>query len=85
MKKACIIFLCLGIIVAGVLFSGCTAKKNKQTINYQRRLQNYLPANTSGQPARTIDLSEGQKTKYDANLGPRDLNFDIKINDPYKY
>ena len=84
MKKACIIFLCLGIIVAGVLFSGCTAKNNKQTINYQRRLQNYLPAETTGS-IKTIDLSEGPKAKYDANLGPPDLNFDIKINNPYKY
>lgn len=84
MKKACIIFLCLGIIVAGVLFSGCTAKNNRHTINYQRRLQNYLPADTTG-ASGTIDLSDGTKTKYDANLGPQELNFDIKIQNPYKY
>ena len=81
MKKACIFLLCLGIIAAGVLFSGCTSKSSKQTINYNRRLQKYLPANSTG----TIDLSEGPRTKYDANLGPQDLNFDIKITNPYKY
>lgn len=86
MKKVCIVLLCLGIIVAGVLFSGCTLKNNRQTINYQRRLQNYLPNETAGhRPTGTIDLSDGTKTRYDANLGPQELNFDIKIQNPYKY
>ena len=88
MKKACIVLLCLGIVFAGILFSGCSARKNAQTINYQRRLQNYLPStpNASTQrPSGTIDLSEGPKTKYDAKLGPKDLDFDIKIRNPYKY
>ena len=86
MKKTCIVLLCLGIIIAGVLFSGCTVKSNKQTINYQRKLQNYLPGSTAVQkPTGTIDLSDGTKTRYDANLGPQELNFDIKISNPYKY
>ena len=86
MKKTCIVLLCLGIIVAGVLFSGCTIKSNKQTINYQRKLQNYLPSEAGDKrPTGTIDLSDGTKTRYDANLGPQELNFDIKISNPYKY
>jgi hypothetical protein len=86
MKKACVVLLCIGIIAAGILFSGCTTKNGKQTINYQRKLQNYLPADSTGtRPSGTIDLSDGAKTKYDANLGPQELNFDIKIHDPYKY
>ncbi len=88
MKKACIVLLCLGIVMAGILFTGCSAKKNSQTINYQRRLQKYLPANTTSTNKTsniTIDLSEGPKTKYDAKLGPRDLDFDINIRNPYKY
>ena len=86
MKKACIISLCLGIIVAGLLFSGCSSKHSKQTINYQRKLQNYLPTDSTGKMSgRTIDLSEGPKLKYDANFGPNDLNFDITIRNPYKY
>ena len=31
----------------------------------------------------TIDLSEGPKLRYDAKFGPQDLNFDIKIINPY--
>ena len=86
MKKTCIGLLCLGIITTGVLLSGCTVKSNKQTINYQRKLQNYLPSGTTGQrPTGMIDLSEGPKARYDAKLGPHDLNFDIKISNPYKY
>lgn len=84
MKKALIVFLCLGIVVSCVLFSGCSVKSSKQTINYKRRLQNYIPAETSVQrPTGTIDLSDGQKLKYDRTLGPNDLNFDITIKNPY--
>ena len=31
----------------------------------------------------TIELSEGPKLRYNANFGPRDLNFDFKIINPY--
>ena len=87
MKKACIFLLCFGVFFAGVLLSGCAVKNNKQTINYQRKLQNYLPSDSANgyRPARTIDLSDGSRTQYDAHLGPQDLNFDIKISNPYKY
>jgi hypothetical protein len=30
-----------------------------------------------------VDLSEGPRQNYDANFGPKSLNFDIKIVDPY--
>ena len=30
-----------------------------------------------------IDLSEGPKQNYNAQLGPQNINFDIKIVDPY--
>ena len=30
-----------------------------------------------------VDLSEGPKLRYNANFGPKDLNFDIKIINPY--
>ena len=89
MKKACIVLLCLGIIVTGVLLSGCSVKSSKQTINYQRRLQNYLPSNSAGQsttskmPTSIIDLSEGPRIQYDAHLGPHELDFDVRIKNPY--
>jgi len=85
MKKTAFVLVCLGLIVAGILVSGCSAKSKSPTINYQRRLQNYLPANsTSNQNYNgTIDLSEGPKLEYNRHLGPNDLNFDIKIKNPY--
>jgi len=84
MKK--IIFVLVCFVLANVFLTGCVVKKDNQTIKYQRRLQNYLPDETSKQKQMvTIDLSEGPKMKYDANLGPQDLNFDIKIKNPYKY
>lgn len=86
MKKACLVLLCLGIIIAGIFLSGCTVD-HKKTINYQRKLQQYLPSTattTEQKPASmTIDLSEGPKTKYDANLGPQDLDFDMKLKTQY--
>ena len=30
-----------------------------------------------------IDLSEGPKLRYDSKFGPKDLNFDFKIINPY--
>jgi len=81
MKKTIFVLFCF--VLANVFLTGCSSK-DAQTIKYQRRLQNYLPTNTTTQrPNGTIDLSEGPKTKYDANLGPQDLNFDIKIKNPY--
>lgn len=84
MKK--IIFVLVCFVLANVFFTGCTIKNNSPTIKYHRRLQKYLPSNTVTQTQRqagTIDLSEGPKTKYDAKLGPNELNFDVKIKDPY--
>ena len=82
MKKTIFVLVCF--VMANVFLTGCAVKNNSQTIQYQRRLQHYLPANTSGQSQyRTIDLSEGPKTQYDAKLGPGELNFDIKIKNPY--
>ena len=82
MKKTIFVLICF--VLANVFLTGCAVKNNGQTIKYQRRLQHYLPSDAVGQrPSGTIDLSEGPKTKYDASLGPRDLNFDIKIKNPY--
>ena len=82
MKKTIFVLVCF--VMANMFLTGCAVKNNNQTIQYQRRLQHYLPANTPGQSqSRTIDLSEGPKTQYDAKLGPGELNFDIKIKNPY--
>lgn len=79
MKKFCLIFACL--IISSVLLSACTIDNGKSTIKYKRKLEKYLPSEQ--QSGAAIDLSEGPKLKYDANFGPRDLNFDIKIINPY--
>ncbi len=82
MKKKCLLVPCL--LVCCLLVTGCNFKQSsKSPINYQRRLEKYLPSETSQPSAKTVDLSEGPKTRYDAKFGPQDLNFDIKINTPY--
>ncbi len=78
MEKYCLFIVCL--LVSCLLFSGCNVKQTKSPINYQRRLEKYLPPE---KPAGTVDLSEGPKTRYDAKFGPKDLNFDIKLDTKY--
>lgn len=80
MEKKCLFIVCL--LASCILFSGCNIQSNKSPIKYQRRLEKYLP-DASPKPVKTIDLSEGPKTRYEAKFGPKDLNFDIKINNPY--
>lgn len=79
MEKKCLFIVCL--LASCVLFSGCNIQSNKSPIKYQRRLEKYLP--TEKPNTKTVDLSEGPKTRYDAKFGPKDLNFDIKIHNPY--
>ena len=81
MKK---LFLVIILLSACILFSGCQKKQERPTLDYKRKLSKYLPEfkkeyNKSGM----IDLSEGPKLRYDSHLGPKDLNFDIKINMKY--
>ncbi len=80
MEKYCLFIVCL--LVSCLLFSGCDAKQAKSPINYQRRLEKYLPSEPV-KPMGSIDLSDGPKTRYDAKFGPKDLNFDIKLNTKY--
>lgn len=81
MEKYCLFIVC--IITASFLFSGCNTKQSNNTINYHRRLEKYLPSEKVQNSGGVVDLSEGPKTRYDAKFGPKDLNFDIKINNPY--
>lgn len=80
MKKYSPLVVCL---LASVLFlCACTTKTNSP-IKYERKLGKYFEAEEKQPQAGTIDLSEGPKLKYDAKFGPSDLNFDIKIINPY--
>ena len=82
MKKLCAYLLLLSILIL------CTTSCNKQPsqkqnlIQSKRRFAEYMEPQQHKDP-NTVDLSEGPKLKYDANLGPKNLNFDIKIVDPY--
>ena len=78
MKKIC--GLIIFALISCVFLSACDTKTNNSLIKSQRKLAKYLePQKTPG----TVDLSEGPKLKYDAYFGPKKLNFDFKIENPY--
>jgi len=84
MKK--LFFLTACFVASAMLLSACQVETNKSSmVNAKRRLEQYIPA-TEGGKAKTssyVDLSEGPKLKYNADFGPRDLNFDVKVVNPY--
>ena len=81
MKKYGLFVVCL--LLCSLVLSGCRPVKKQQTINYRRKLEKYMVQDSSQNAGATIDLSEGPKLKYNANFGPNDVNFDIKIVNPY--
>ena len=79
MKKYALLMVCL--ILSSVLLSACNSTP-KSPIRYERKLGKYFESENSASGG-VIDLSEGPKLRYNANFGPQDLNFDIKIINPY--
>lgn len=79
MKRIGLVIVCL--LASCVLLSACNTAP-KSPINYERKLGKYFESESSP-VAGTVDLSEGPKLRYNANFGPKDLNFDIKIVNPY--
>ena len=79
MKKYGLFIVCL--LFSSLLLSACTAV-SKSPLKYERRLGKYIEGEQHT-GSKVIDLSEGPKLKYNASFGPRDLNFDIKIVNPY--
>ena len=79
MRKICILLLMLSLIC--VYASACSKKPRQNMIQSQRRFAKYIEHDYRG--VDVIDLSEGPKLRYDANLGPSNPNFEIKIVDPY--
>lgn len=66
-----------------VCTTACQQNTNKPNlIQSKRRFANYLEQQEPSDPNR-IDISDGPKLKYEANFGPKSLDFDIKIVDPY--
>lgn len=81
MKKFCIFLLMLSFI--SVFASACTHKQKANMVQAKRRFAEYVEPSQNSNYSGRIDLSEGPKLNYDANLGPKNLNFEFKIVDPY--
>ena len=79
MKKYGLLVVCL--LISSVLLSACNTMPDSP-IKYERKLGKYFESEKQ-QVGGTIDLSEGPKLRYNANFGPKDLNFDFKIINPY--
>ena len=79
MKKYVFFVVCL--LISSFVLCACKIEPSNSIVKSQRRLEKYLTPPTP--PAGVVDLSEGPKLKYNANFGPKDLNFDIKLETPY--
>ena len=84
MKKTAVLFIMLSLVC--VLTTACSKQKEQKQnmIQSKRRFAEYVEPQNKKNP-NTIDLSEGPKQNYNAKFGPKNLDFDIKIVDPYKY
>ena len=81
MKKICVLLLSVSII--GLITSACNADRQQESmVKSQRRFAKYLEPQKAA-PEGVVDLSEGPRQNYDAYFGPKSLNFDFKIEDPY--
>ena len=70
-------------MVSMLFFSACTIKEQKSTmVQAKRRFAKYVEPQKN-KDARSVDLSEGPRLRYDADFGPKTPNFDIKIVNPY--
>lgn len=78
MKKYGLLIVCL--LLSSVLLSACNTVPNSP-IKYERKLGKYFEEEQKA--VGTVDLSEGPKLRYNAKFGPKDLNFDFKIVNPY--
>lgn len=79
MKKYSLLVVCL--LISSLFLCACTKVEQNSTIKYERKLGKYFE--DENKASGTVDLSEGPKLRYDAKLGPQDLNFDFKIVNPY--
>lgn len=75
-------------MIASTVLSACSQKPPQSMVKAQRRLAQYLPneSTSNTQTKHTgsvIDLSEGPKLKYQADFGPKNPDFDFKIESPY--
>ena len=80
MKKILCLIVCS--MISSILLSACNMTPNSP-IKYERKLGKYFESEEKKTTGGVIDLSEGPKLRYNANFGPKDLNFDFKIINPY--
>ena len=82
MKKILSFIIMLSFV--SVCTTACTnqSKPKQSMVQSKRRFAQYLEQEGQKNP-NTIDLSEGPKQNYNAKFGPKSLEFDIKIVDPY--
>ena len=82
MKKVLVLFTILSFI--SVCTTACTnqGKSKQNLIQSKRRFAQYVEPQAQGD-IKAVDLSEGPRLKYDAKMGPKNPEFDIKIIDPY--
>lgn len=82
MKKT-IIFLIIFSLIS-VCTTACSGQRKPKPnmIQSKRRFAEYIEPQQKKDP-NTIDLSEGPRQNYNVNFGPKNLDFDIKIVNPY--
>lgn len=82
MKKVIIFIMMFSFI--SVCTTACTGQyvSKQNMVQSKRRFAQYLETKEQGNP-NAIDLSEGPKQNYNAKFGPKNLEFDVKIVDPY--
>ena len=82
MKNLFVLFVISAFVLVNI--TACTNQKKVKAnmIQAKRRFAEYVEPQTQ-KTSGTIDLSEGPKLDYDRKFGPKNLNFDIKIIDPY--
>lgn len=81
MKKYSLLIVCL--LLSSFLLSACNTTPNSP-IKYERKLGKYFESEEkTTKQGGVVDLSEGPKLKYDVKLGPKELDFDFKIANPY--
>lgn len=80
MKKNGILLLCL--VLCSLLLSACNTKTPSPMVQSQRRFAQYVEPSREKQKG-VIDLSDGKALRYDAEFGPKAIEFDFKVKSPY--
>ena len=83
MKKYLILLLMFSFISICTTACGIQNRPKQNMIQSTRRFAKYLEPQEQQSNPNAIDLSEGPRQNYNAKFGPKNIDFDIKIVDPY--